>query len=166
MHAFKDNAGNTWSIVISVGAIKQVRGLLGLDLLKLVDNQFEGFNNLLSDPITLVDVIYCLCKDEADKIGVTDEKFGRGMSGDSLRLATEAFMEEYTDFFPDPRRRAGIKRIFEASRKVDDRLMERMGKEIDRINIDSVATKLIDSFLSTQESAESIPTHEPIENSA
>ena len=142
MRTFVDNAGRTWTISIHVAAIKKVKGLLGVDLYGLVDGSFEGLGKLIADPVALVDVLYCLCKDEADKLGVSDEDFGRAMGGDSLNRASDAFLAEYTDFFPDPRVRAGLTKVLEKARKVEGLVMARMETELDAIDLDDVVAKL------------------------
>ena len=142
MRTFVDNAGRTWTISIHVAAIKKVKGLLGVDLYGLVDGSFEGLGKLIADPVALVDVLYCLCKDEADKLGVSDEDFGRTMGGDSLNRASDAFLAEYTDFFPDPRVRAGLTKVLEKARKVEGLVMARMETELDAIDLDDVVAKL------------------------
>jgi hypothetical protein len=155
MKTFKDNAGRTWIVAINVAAIKRVRGLAGVDLFGLVDDGFKGLAKLLGDPIELVDVLYVLCKDEADKIGVSDEDFGRAMAGDAIGSASDAFLEELTDFFPDPRVRAGLRKLIETSRKVRDRMLDRMDERIATIDPDAEARKLIDSSTSSPASSES-----------
>ena len=70
MQSFKDNAGRVWVVQIHVSAVKRVRAIVGLDLYSLVDDRFQGLAKLLSDPVSLVDVLYVLCKDEADRAGM------------------------------------------------------------------------------------------------
>jgi len=76
MHSFVDNSRRTWEVAINVTAVKRIRGLLGIDLYALVDDGFKSLSKLVSDPVTLADVLYCLCKDQADKQSITDEDFG------------------------------------------------------------------------------------------
>jgi hypothetical protein len=71
MKSFTDNAGRTWTLQINVAAVKRVRGLLGLDLYKLTDDGLENLARLVSDPVELADVLYCLVKDEADTRSVS-----------------------------------------------------------------------------------------------
>lgn len=146
MHTFNSNDGRLWTITINVFAVKQVKGLCGVDLYGLVDEKLDGLGNLLSDPCKLVDVIYCLCKEESDKAGITDEMFGRAMGGDSLEHAANAFLEELVDFFPDPRRRAGLKKVLEKMRAVENLMMERAQIEIENIDTESLAKKLTEQF--------------------
>ena len=70
MRVFKDNAGRSWTIAIHVAAVKRVRGLLSLDLYSLLDERFAGLAKLLADPVDFVDVLYVLCKDDADRLGI------------------------------------------------------------------------------------------------
>ena len=102
MKTFKDNADRTWTVQVNVDAIKRVRDLAGLDLLSAVDAAL--LEKLASDPVLLCDVVYAVCKGEADAKGVTDEDFGRSMAGDAIDAATAALLEELVDFFPRGRR--------------------------------------------------------------
>lgn len=150
MHVFKDNAGRTWPVSIHVSAVKRVRGMLGVDLYSLIDDRFQGLGKLLADPVSLVDVLYVLCKDEADKQGITDEDFGRAMAGDAIEHATHAFLEEFADFFPDPRARAGIKKMTESARKMRDTIMTHLTTQIETFDPETAAKKLIDSSGNSQ----------------
>lgn len=142
MKSFRDNAGRAWVLAIHVLAVKRVRGMLGIDLYSLIDDRFQGLGKLLADPVQFVDVLYVLCKDEADRLGVTDEDFGRAMAGDAIELASTAFLEELTDFFPDPRVRAGIRKVIEASKRVRDSLMSRLENRLDAIDPEAEANRL------------------------
>lgn len=111
MKSFKDRTGRAWLIEVNVTAIKKVRALCdGLDLVNMI--QFDGerpntavLDRLSSDPVLLVDLIYVLCKDQADQDKITDEEFGRRMNGDAIEAATTALLEEMIDFFPEAKRR-------------------------------------------------------------
>jgi hypothetical protein len=123
MRVFRDSSGVEWAITINVTAIKRCRQLIHVDLLGLLDEKFEGISKLMADPVQLVDVIYVLCRDEAQQRNVTDEDFGRAMAGDALERAADAFITELADFFPEPRRRAAIKRAFAAGRSLTDQML-------------------------------------------
>jgi hypothetical protein len=161
MKSFTDNAGRTWTLQINVAAVKRVRGLLGLDLYKLADDGLENLARLVSDPVELADVLYCLVKDEADARSVSDEDFGRALAGDAITLAADAFVEELIDFFPDARARSGLKRVIQASRLVKDRLMDHAESMLERIDTEQEARKLIDSFGSSLESSGSTLDRSP-----
>ena len=101
MKTFTDNAGRTWTVVVNVDAIKRVRGLLSVDLLSIVEGTL--IDRLIRDPVLLCDIVYAVCKPEADARGISDEEFGRSMAGDAIEHATTALLEELVDFFPSPR---------------------------------------------------------------
>jgi len=102
MQQFTDSQGRTWSVVVNVSAVKRVRDLLGVDLLGVANG--ELLSRLADDPCLLVDVLFVLCKPEADAKGVMDEDFGRGMVGRVLDEASSALMKELLDFFPSAQR--------------------------------------------------------------
>ena len=104
MKAFKDNADRTWEVEVTTAAVKRVRGLVDVDL---VGQTLSGdlLDRLADDPVLLCDVIYALCKPQADREGISDEDFGRAMAGDAIERATAAWLEELVDFFPSPKRR-------------------------------------------------------------
>ena len=164
MRTFTDNAGRTWTVQVNVAAIKRVRGLLGVDLYKLVDDGFQALAKLVSDPVQLADVIYCLVKDEADAKQVTDEEFGRALAGDAITLAADSFVEELIDFFPDARARAGLRKVIDAGKKVRDRLLTHAETLLERVDPEVEANKLIASFGSSPESSASIPDLSRSEN--
>jgi hypothetical protein len=121
MRTFADNAGCTWTVTVNVEAVKRVRGLLSVDLLEVLDGKL--LERLAADPILLCDLVYALCKPEADAKGVTDEEFGRAMAGDAIDGATVALMEELVDFFPKGRREL-LARALEKLRLLEARVVE------------------------------------------
>jgi hypothetical protein len=161
MHSFVDNAGRTWVIAINVAAVKRVRGLVGIDLYSLIDDGFKPLSELVADPVRLADVLYCLCKDEADARNISDEDFGRALYGDVITLAADAFVEELVDFFPDARARTSLKKVLAAGRKMRDRLLDHAETMIAGIDPDAEARKLIASFGSSPGSSGSTPGPSP-----
>jgi hypothetical protein len=103
MKTFTDNASRTWTVTVNVDAVRRVRGLLDVDLLEVVEGKL--LERLVGDPVLLCDLVYALCKPEADAKAITNEDFGRAMAGDPIDGATTALLEELCDFFPSSRRR-------------------------------------------------------------
>ncbi|HOD83737.1 MAG: hypothetical protein BWX88_05107 [Planctomycetes bacterium ADurb.Bin126] len=103
MKTFTDNANRTWTVSITVDSIKRVKGLLAVNLLDAVGGDL--LEKLVGDPVLLCDVVYALCKPQADQAGVGDEDFGRSMAGDAIERATTALLEDLVDFFPGQRRK-------------------------------------------------------------
>lgn len=104
MKTFTDNAGRDWVIEINVASLKRVKGLTGTDLIALaVSMDTSVAERLASDPILLCDVLYAVCKPQADERSVSDEEFGRAMAGDAIESATVALLEDIVGFCPSPR---------------------------------------------------------------
>ena len=117
MKAFKDNAGRTWQIEITTADIKRVQALVGVHL--AIDTlSGDLMDRLADDAFLLCDVIYALCKPQAEAMGVSDEDFGRAIAGDVVADATDALLEELVAFFPKRRRRV-VARALAKSRKLE-----------------------------------------------
>ena len=117
MHEFTDNQDGVWRIVINVGVVKRVRDTLGVDLMDLLARG-EGEEErllvrLMIDPVLLCDVIYCVCREQADERGASDEDFGRAMAGDAIDAATQALLEEIVAFFPNARDRTRAQTVLQ-----------------------------------------------------
>jgi hypothetical protein len=58
------------------------------------------YGELHADPAKFVDVLYALVGDQAEKKGVGEEQFYRGLQGDALEGAYSAFWDAFADFCP------------------------------------------------------------------
>jgi hypothetical protein len=109
MKTFTDALDRSWQITINVSAVKRVRQALDVNLLDVAGGDLLG--RLADDPCLLVDVLYVLCRPEADAKGVSDEDFGRAMVGDALDGASSALMKELLDFFPRAQRARALAKM-------------------------------------------------------
>ena len=105
------------------------------------------------------DVLYCLCKDQADKQSISDEDFGRALAGDAITQAADAFVEELIDFFPDARARASLRKAIEAGKTVRDKVLSHAEKILDSIDPETEAKKWISSSGTWPESSGSTQDH-------
>lgn len=108
---FKDNEGREWTISVNVATIKRVRSLLNVNL--IADDLKKVIGDILGDPVLLVDLLYVVCKQQADERNLPSEAFGAAMYGDCIHAATVAFLEELTDFTPYPRDRVRLRRVIQ-----------------------------------------------------
>lgn len=158
MQTFNDNTGRTWSLTINVDAIKRVRGLLDVDLMQAIDGKL--LERLVTDPVLLCDVVYALCKPEADAKSITDEQFGQAMAGDAIDAATTALLEELVGFFPQAKRqvlRKALDKLKVLETKVFDAVTARLDSgEIDRM-LEAELNKVGEPFMSLPESSASNP---------
>lgn len=111
MHLFKDSESTEWQLCLTLGSVKRVRDLLGVDLLNPDHPVKDGAADrplitcLDTDLLMLCDVIYALCKPQADERGVSDEQFGGRLGGDAILAAHHALFAELADFFRGAGRR-------------------------------------------------------------
>jgi hypothetical protein len=157
MKTFKDTADRMWTVQINVDAVKRVRDALGINLTKAVDDGFKLLAEIVEDPIRLVDVLFVLCQEQAEKQGVTDVDFGRSMSGDAIMQAAEAFIEALTGFFPNARSRAMLTALLGKGRKVRDLMMDKAELQIKALDPKKLASTLKVSSGISRASAASTP---------
>ena len=100
MPKFVDREERSWQVAINVASMKRVKDATGINLGMLLVDNMKPLADLMQDPIMLVDVIYVLCKPDADKRGISDVEFGESLAGESFEKACDAFMEALIDFFP------------------------------------------------------------------
>lgn len=107
------------------------------DIIRMEDGKppnMEILERLTNDPSLLVDVLYAVCKDEADRHGITPEQFGYSMGGEAVESATAALLEEILDFFPEARRRI-IRPMLQARRRLAERLTINLAEAVEaRLN--------------------------------
>jgi len=122
MQTFTDTENRTWTLNLTIGAVKRVRDELKVNLMDPLGGARPGNSNgrrrrpplltrLQLDPILLVAVIFVLVKPEADRQGVTDEQFAEALGGDAAYDAFVAFMAEWRGFFQRLRRETEAKAI-------------------------------------------------------
>lgn len=122
MRTFKDNKDRAWALNVDVNAMRRVRtgaqfNLAGKDFASIL-------GDLLADPVMLCDVVYYVCKPEADRLGVSLEDFGAAMTGDPFEVAVKALSEEMVNFTPNPRDRARAQKVLEAAWNLQDKTRE------------------------------------------
>ncbi len=148
MRQFKDNAGRTWTVDINVATLKRVRGLTGVDLMQVIEGTL--IEKLIRDPVLLCDVVYAVCKPEADAATprVSDEEFGKAMAGDAIEAATSALLDELVGFCPSPRDRANLGRVLQATHRVMDKARDLTEKRIQTLTSEGELDKLVSRVLS------------------
>jgi hypothetical protein len=143
MKTFNDNAGRTWTVTVNVDALKRVKSLLSVNLMEAVEGKL--LERLVSDPVLLCDVIYAVCKGEADAKGVSDADFGRAMAGDAIDLATTALLEELVDFFPLARRQL-LRKALEKLRKLESMALRAAQDRLDSPELERRMQEALNEF--------------------
>lgn len=134
MKKFIDAQGRYWVVDINVATIKRVKAVAGLNLLEVVDG--ELVEQLSSDPILLCDVLYAVCKPQADREEISDEDFGTGLAGDAISEATKALIEALVEFFPEPRRRL-LQKAAAKFHQVQTKAFQMIETKLESTNIES-----------------------------
>jgi hypothetical protein len=159
MKCFKDNQNRNWTIVVNVATVKRVRSLLDINLLDVVKLDANNKPNvdlleqLASDPILLCDVIYCICKPEADAQKISDEDFGAAMGGDTIEHATTALLEELVDFFPEAKRLV-LRKLMNAGEKVKIQMEKALKLELDNPKLERELEKQVTQYISSSTSSQ------------
>lgn len=137
MKSFKDNKGRDWRIDICVPAADDVKAACDIDLLDVADEKSKTIERLLAEPRLLVNVIYVLCKEQADEAKITDRDFGRAMAGDAIDHATNALMTDIADFFRGSQRKT-LAKIWEKTQEVEANAVTLALQKIDGLNIEAL----------------------------
>lgn len=152
MPSFRDAADREWTVSIAVGDLKRVKDTLDIHLTKLVDQDLRLLFELAADPIQCVDVLWVLCKPQADALGINEIQFGQSFSQEAFDEAGKALVRAVFNFFPASRRDPLLKLVdkteqamkaiaAEAAAKIDAMTPEQMTaaitQEIDSMSLPS-----------------------------
>jgi len=158
MAEFRDNEGRPWTIQVTTTTLKRVKSLLGFDLGKMAADG-SLYKVLADDPILLCDLLYAICKPQADERKLSDEDFGRGLAGDAIDAATTALMEGLIDFFPKGRRELHRKALAKF-RTLETKAIQNAEDRIDSDELDRELDRRLES-LSFATSSEGSPESTP-----
>lgn len=129
MHSFTDEKGRAWSVVVTVDTVRRVRQLAGVDLMQVIKGPL--LEELAGDPVRLVDVLFAICKPQADAGKVTDQDFGQSLAGDSIDAATMALLGAIADFFPSPTRKL-LRQLIDAGRASQEKVSALMEHHVSK----------------------------------
>lgn len=144
MRTFKDNKGRSWNVEINISAVKRLKSMLNVNIMDAVEG--ELLEKLAIDPVLLCDVIYVVCKLDADRQNISDEQFGEAMGGDAIEKATEALLQELVDFFPEAKRRV-LRKALEKFRIAESKAIETAENYLDSPAMEKELEKALKSFM-------------------
>jgi translation elongation factor EF-G len=163
MHSFEDNAGRTWEVAVTVDSIARVRGLVNVNLVELVEGDL--WSRLMRDPVLLCDVLYAICKPQAEAKGISSDALRSAMAGDALAAATQALLDGVIDFFPSPKDRARLKKALALMEQTLERARDALDAKLDSAELQSqlaqIVATAIDSSGNAPESSASTPAPSP-----
>jgi len=164
MQKFVDRAGRIWIVDLDNTTLRRVKTLTGVQLLEAIDGDL--ITRLSTDPLLLGDVLFAICKPQADQQNITDESFGEGLAGNSIDDATNALLEALINYFPESRRRL-LRKAAEKQKMIETRGLSAIERRLDDPNlVDKIVEDLerklgvpisSDSSSDSPESSVSIP---------
>mgnify|MGYP007024217571 FL=1 len=95
MKTFTDNKGRNWNIEINIATVKRLKGF-NINLMDAIRGDL--IKEVSDDPIYLADLIFYICKPQADELKISDEDFGSALAGDAIQMATDALLDELKKF--------------------------------------------------------------------
>jgi hypothetical protein len=165
MQKFVDRAGRIWIVDIDNTTLRRVKSLTGVNLLEAVDGDLV--TRLSTDPLLLGDVLYAICKRQADNQQVSEESFGEGLAGNAIDDASAALLEGLIGYFPESRRRL-LRKAAEKQKMIETRgliaienrlddpnLVDKIVEDLEQ-NLKLVVPTLSDSSSASPASSESI----------
>lgn len=154
--AFADTTGRTWVIELNVSTVKRVEALTGVNVPRLTADHCRPLAELLGDVIKLADVLFALVKGEADRLGVTDEEFGRSLSGEVLERAADSLVRALCDFFP--RQRVLLRSLIAKAEEVESLARDRVTDRLTALTADQILRSIgSPSVTASPASSASIP---------
>lgn len=99
MTTFKNTNGQSWNIALTFDALKRVKAMTGVELDKPDVGEPVLLERIALDCILLGEIIYAICKPQADELGLGEDDFGKAIDGEVLANIVDAFLEEWINFF-------------------------------------------------------------------
>lgn len=94
-HTFKDGNGKQFTIELTLGSVRMVRGKFALDLFNESD-----WTQLMSSLLDRLTYVWWLCKEQAEAYGYDIVAFDQALcSGNAANLASDAWLEELIVFY-------------------------------------------------------------------
>lgn len=152
MKTFTDSAGHTWTVAITVDAIKRVQGLVGINLARITEpikpNEPPLLTVLETDLMLLVDTIYAIVQPQAETAGITGAQFGAALGGDAISAAHDAFWAKLADFFRGLRRMDHARAI-EKQLAMVQTAARAADRRIEQIDVDAIVESTLGSSASS-----------------
>jgi len=141
MHEFTDSKGETWDVAITGATVKRAAHYLDVDLGNLTaakPDQPALLTRIDTDIVFLVDLLFVVCKPQADARKLADVDFAERLAGETLRKAHDALLEALSDFYQSLGR-PDQARAIEKQREVITAAVEEAEKAVAAIDASTVA---------------------------
>ena len=126
---YQDKDGNEYVIELTIGSAKKLKQAEGVDLLDP-----QQIIEVLTNPITAIDVLYCVTKDAELKPA---EDFGASFDGEAAEKAIDALERAIINFTP-ARQRAALKEAITKSNDVIKQANEAVASQLSSKDLDEL----------------------------
>lgn len=141
MHTFNDKEDREWALDLNITTLKRVRDLCGVNLAAYSGNLYR---QIAEDPVLLCNIIFAMCRDRFEELGLTEDQFGAAMGGDTIDAATTALLEEIRDFCPSPARRKLLGELLEKGKAIEEKAFAELEAQIKSGALDEALTNEIE----------------------
>jgi hypothetical protein len=131
MKVWKDAVGREWSLTLNVRTVKQVRDEIRIDLTQTE----KSLPLVMDDPVALGDILWVLCRKQAEERGINQDQFLEALKGEALDEARTQFVEEWVSFFPpsETAKRYVIRQTLEMVRRTNDAYRAEVERQFQRL---------------------------------
>jgi len=137
MTPFEDSSGHRWAIDLDAYLARQIKTLLGVDLLAPSD---DLLGRLQSDIGLFVDLLEFVLRDQREALNLTERDFAKRLKGPAFERATDAFLEEFLLFFP-PHRQAAMRTILAKLKSLQSRQVSHLQAVVESPQVEALFLK-------------------------
>lgn len=137
--------GREYIVEVNVTQLRRVKKELGVDLLELLKGDLLA--RIWDDPLLLCDVLYVICREQAEKAGINDEQFGCSMKGDAIDRGRSALLDELISFCPSPAQRENLRRAIKAIETTLGKVQTRVKAQLEDGSLERALDRAMESSL-------------------
>lgn len=130
MPEFTDTRQRVWPLAFDYTLARRIKKEAGLDFVNAHDG--KAIEGIYRSDEKLVQVLWLLCQEQAEREQIDEEEFGRGLGGDALGAAIDALQEALV-LFSRPANRPVLEQILAKAREAQDAeqklVMEKLGSQ-------------------------------------
>lgn len=123
-----------WNLSLNVGLIEDIKEKSGVDLDLLIQKPEEFSQLLMMQPKKLVELLWCICEEQAKKENIDPRSFGRMFDRTTLDSAGNALIESILDFYPRSSAGRAIRNNLPRILKdMDDQIEMKVNQELGKV---------------------------------
>jgi hypothetical protein len=123
-----------WDLSLNVGLIEDIKEKSGVDLDLLIQKPEEFSQLLMVQPKKLVELLWCICEEQAKKHEIDPRTFGRMFNREVLDSAGNALIESILDFYPRSSAGRAIRNnLPRILKQMDDEIETKVNRELNKV---------------------------------